>query len=110
MVKVNYSVECKDTPLKPVSVYIPVGGSALQVMENAANKFGKQYFFTAKYYGSLQGFFIESINGVASDNWEFLIKTPDGHVKRPHEGVFFLFFFFFVYEIFMHVQMQGYTK
>ena len=29
---------------------------------------------------------------------------------NTEEIVFFFFFFFFVYEMFMHIQMQGYTN
>ena len=90
MVKVDYKIECKENPVKPVSVLIPVGGSTLQVMENAANRYGTEYYFTAKYYGKYDGFIIDKINGIAADKthyWEFLIKSPDGSIGPPDVGV-----------------------
>ena len=99
-VKVEYSVEYSyedkdvaETPIiiKPVTVVIPAGGSALQVMENAAVKHGQQYYFTAKFYGDNLGFNIETINGFPKSPskcyWEFLIRLPDGSVKPSKLGV-----------------------
>lgn len=98
----EYSVEhsCGDedvpkAPIKPVSVVIPARGSALQVMENAANQYGSQYYFTAKYYGgNLQGFDVETINETPSNltptsecYWQFLIRLPNGNVKPSKLGV-----------------------
>ena len=101
--KVQYSVDyhTKDQhpgsvkkPPKPLTVVILTGGTALQVMENAANKHGSPYEFTAKYDGgSLHGFFICTINGIPSNTpssdyyWEFLIQFPDGTVKPSSVGV-----------------------
>ena len=97
--KVEYSVEhsCDDEPSaqNAVTVEIPAGGSALQVMEIAADTYGSQYNFTGKYYGgSLEGFDIEKINGFPSDEtlptqcyWEFLIRFPDGSIKPSKLGV-----------------------
>ena len=101
--KVEYSVEhsCDDEsatkpPIsQPVTVEIPAGGSALQVMEIAAEKYGSQYNFVGKYYGSSLGFDIEKINGFPSDEtqsteecyWEFLIRLPDGSIKPSKLGV-----------------------
>jgi hypothetical protein len=98
-VKVEYSVQhsCDDDPSvqNAVTVELPAGGSALQVMEIAADKYGSQYNFTGKYYGgSLEGFDIEKINGFPSDEtqptqcyWEFLIRYPDGSIKPSKLGV-----------------------
>ena len=104
-VKVKYSVErsCDNEPSQvenSVLVEIPAGGSALHVMEIAADKYGSQYNFTGKYYGgSLEGFAIEKINGFPSDQtpptqcyWEFLILTPDGNIKPSKLGVSSYFF------------------
>lgn len=90
MVMVNYYVEPQGNPVNPVSVSIPVDGSALQVMEGAANRYGTKYYFTAKYYGKYQGFEIMVIGGVPGDKthyWEFLIKSPNGSIERPEVGV-----------------------
>ena len=90
MVKVEYKIESKGNLVKPVSVSIPVGGSALQVMENAANRYGTEYYFTAKYYGEYHGFIIDKINGIAGDKthyWKFLVKSPDGSIECPDIGV-----------------------
>ena len=108
MVKVEYSVEhsCDNESSESVKksesvlVEIPAGGSALHVMETAADKYGSQYNFTGKYYGgSLEGFAIEKINGFPSDQtpptqcyWEFLIRTPDGNIKPSKLGVSSYFF------------------
>ena len=98
--KAEYSVEYScdnETSSVPdkVIVELPAGGSALQVMEIAADKYGSQYNFTGKYYvGSLEGFDIEKINGIPSDQspltqcyWEFLIQFPDGSIKPSKLGV-----------------------
>lgn len=96
MVKVNYSVECQENPgtSEPVPVWIPVGGSALQVMEAAANKYGSQYYFTSEYFGgSLHGFMVQTINGVPGEHdkekyyWEFLIKSPSGTMTPSSVGI-----------------------
>ena len=90
MVMVNYYVEPEGKPVDPVSVSIPVGGSALQVMETAANRYGTKYYFTAKYYGKYQGFEVMTINEIPGDEtqyWEFLIKSPNGSIERPEVGV-----------------------
>ena len=98
-VKVEYSVEYSCDNETSVSdkviVELPAGGSALQVTEIAADKHGSRYNFTGKYYGgSLQGFDIEKINGIPSDQspptqcyWEFLIRFPDGSIKPSKLGV-----------------------
>ena len=90
MIKVDYYVEPQGNPVSPVSVSIPVDGSALQVMEGAANRYGKKYYFTSKYYGKYHGFEILMINGIPHDEahyWEFLIKSPNGSIKRPEVGI-----------------------
>lgn len=95
MVEVNYSVENLGTS-ETVSVWIPAGGSALQVMEAAANKYGSQYYFTSKYFGgSLHGFMAETINGIPDEQdllkkkyyWDFLIKSPSGTVTPSSVGI-----------------------
>ena len=90
VVKVDYYVEPHGNPVNPVSVSIPVGGSALQLMEAAANKYGTEFYFTAKYYGKWSGFEIEKINSIPDDEsyyWEFLVKTLDGSIEHPDVGV-----------------------
>ena len=94
--KVEYSIDysCGDhtIPMKSVSMDVPAGSSALQVMEKAANS-DKEIQFTAKYYDddNVLGFDIETINGIpklASECcWEFLIQFPDGSKKPSRHGV-----------------------
>lgn len=106
-VTVDYSVEYPpkddypcgvgEAPISnPVSVVIPAGGSAFQVMETAVNSFGSQYKFTATYFGSLFGYLIDAINGVPCAvtqlppsvcYWEFYIKFPNGTVTSSSVGV-----------------------
>ena len=110
-----------------VSVVIPAGGTALQVMENAANEYGSPYEFTAKYDGgSLHGFFIDKINGIPSNNtqtppsdnyyWEFLIRYPNGTVKPSHLGISTYYFDIDGYGMIMrltkipHYRKQIYTS
>ena len=112
--KVEYSVEhsCDDEPSvqNAVTVELLAGGSALQVMEIAADKYGSQYNFTGKYYGgSLEGFDIEKINGLPSDEtpptqcyWEFLIRFPDGTIKPSKLGVSSYYFDTDGYGMIMH--------
>ena len=90
MVMVKYYVEPEGKPVDPVSVSIPVGGSALQVMEAATNRYGTEYYFTAKYYGKYQGFKVMAIDEIPGDEaqyWEFLIKSPNGSIECPEVGV-----------------------
>ena len=90
MIKVDYYVEPQGNPVSPVSVSIPVNGSALQVMEGAANRYGTNYYFTSKYYGKYHGFEILAIDGIPHDEahyWEFLIKSPNGSIERPEVGI-----------------------
>jgi hypothetical protein len=54
MIMVDYYVEPEGNPVSPISVSIPVDGSALQVMEGAANRYGTKYY--SKYYGKYHGF------------------------------------------------------
>lgn len=100
-----YSVEyqegpCRveEPPLPSLSVEIPCGGTALQVMENAvdAPQVGRMYRFAATYFGSSLGYFINAINSIPpviepltneSCFWYFLIRSPDGTVLPSSVGV-----------------------
>ena len=79
----------------PVSVEVPAGSSAFDVIENAVNQFGSSYKFTATYYQSM-GYFIEAINNVpytvtnhppSRCSWKFIVQYPDGTQEEPDVGV-----------------------
>ena len=83
-----------------INVTIPCGGAALRVMETATDypdsNVARMYRFTATYFGSTLGYFINAINMIpdpinppASEScfWLFLIETPDGEILRSNFGV-----------------------
>ena len=79
------------TPPPDAAVSIVQGGTALDVMEQAGNM-GSDYRFSATYFGSGLGFFIDTLNGVSNNqtnacNWLFFIMTPDGAVEQASVGV-----------------------
>ena len=56
---------------------------AQHVMEKAVTVYGKAYQFTATYFGSSLGYFIDKINGTGSLPakscfWLFYFRRPDG--------------------------------
>ena len=62
----------------PISVTIPTNGTAQNVLE-ASVGVGTAYRFTATYFGSTLGYFIDAINGTSSDNpcyWFFYYQAP----------------------------------
>ena len=77
-----------------IDVTIPCGGTALRLMEKAADV-DPRYRFTVTYFGGL-GYFTNAINMIpytinppASEScyWQFLIETPDGELLRSNFGV-----------------------
>ena len=75
----NCPPSSKNDPLDPISVTIPANGAALRVIE-ASVDVSRDYRFTATYFGSTLGFFIDSINGTSSSNpcfWFFYVQTPE---------------------------------
>ena len=95
-VKTKYnpcSVETPPIPDQPVSVEIPEGGTALDVMEIAYNS-QHAYKFTATF--SEYGFFVNAINGIpcaviqsppSQCFWGFFIQYPNGTVSASNLGV-----------------------
>ena len=83
--QVNYQLEytqqrCSgdSTPPPPVTVEIPVGSVALRVMELAVDQ-DRSYRFSATYFGTQLGYFIDTINGTSSDDpcyWFFYYQPP----------------------------------
>lgn len=62
----------------PIKVTIPVNGTALNVME-ASVDVSPAYRFTATYFGSTLGYYINTINGTAASDtcyWEFFYQVP----------------------------------
>ena len=79
------------TPPPDAAVSIVQGGTALDVMEQAGNT-GREYRFSATYFGSNLGFSIDTLNGVSNNqtntcNWLFFIMTPDGAVEQASVDV-----------------------
>lgn len=89
MITVNYAYQYPDTncPLAenypvvlPITVTIPTNGTALNVMQESTNV-GRQYRFSATYFGTTLGYFIDSINGTSSNLtancfWFFYVLEP----------------------------------
>ena len=83
--QVNYQLEypqqnCSGgtTPPTPVMVRVPVGSVALRVMELAVDQ-DRSYRFSATYFGTQLGYFIDTIDGVTSDDpcyWFFYYQPP----------------------------------
>ena len=79
------------TPPPDAAVSIVQGGTALDVMEQAGNM-GSDYRFSATYFGSDLGFFIDTLNGVSSNVdencfWLYFIMTPNGIIEIADLGV-----------------------
>lgn len=79
----------------PVSVVVPAGSTAFEVIENAVNQFGSSYKFTATYFYSM-GYFINAINDVpytitnhppSRCFWKFIVQYPNGTEVAPDVGV-----------------------
>ena len=105
---VSYTVRYQEGPcgndsipaIPSIDVTIPCGGTALQVMEAATDypdpAVARMYRFTATYFGSVLGYFINAINMVpdtieqptnGSCYWLFLVETPDGKTLSSIVGV-----------------------
>ena len=72
-VEVDYQILFSDptcsnaTAPEKVMVEVKRGSTALDVMEEAVTDFGRDYRFSATYFGEELGYFIDQINGTASD-------------------------------------------
>ena len=97
-VAVTYKIEFSDpfcsNKTAPPSVWVKVKrkSTALDVMEQAVDQFGAPYRFSATYFGTPLGYFIDSINGTASNLedscfWFFFVGTPDGKEFLSPVGV-----------------------
>ena len=61
-----------------MTVTVPVGSVALRVMELAVDQ-DRSYRFSATYFGTQLGYFIDTIDGVTSDDpcyWFFYYQPP----------------------------------
>ena len=94
----KYKIEFSDpfcsnnTAPPPVWVKVKRQSTALDVMEQAVDTFGAPYRFSATYFGAPLGYFIDSINGTASDLgsscfWFFFIRKPSGKEFLSPVGV-----------------------
>lgn len=88
-VDVDYEIEYNDpscsnaTAPDSVEVRVRRRSTALTVMETVVDNFGRPYRFSATYFGGELGYFIDSINGTASDPesncfWFIFIRAPNG--------------------------------
>lgn len=80
------------TPPEPAMVSIPTGSNVLAVMQRAVDNFGRDYRFSATYFGSELGFFIDTLSGTSSnveDNcfWIYYIDPPNGDEFKANLGV-----------------------
>ena len=76
-------------PPTPVTVTIPVGGVAQRVMELAVDQ-DRSYRFSATYFGTQLGYFIDTINGTTSNNpcfWFFYYQPPGMNPVLANLGV-----------------------
>ena len=75
--------------IQPVTVSIPRGGSALNVMENARD-ISVAYDFSATYLGVALGYRIDRIGGTSNNDvcyWQFLYWPPFGEPYAPRHLV-----------------------
>ena len=94
--QVNYQLEFPQqrcpggsSPPPPVSVEIPVGSVAQRVMELAVDQ-DRSYRFSATYFGTQLGYFIDTINGTTSNNpcfWFFYYQPPGMNPVLANLGV-----------------------
>ena len=92
----HYSVEfpddCDKPAPDPITVEVPEGSTAIDVMMKAVNIDGK-YKFTATYFGgNLQGFMIDIINGIPEVKdknwyWSFLVREGTDPPRPANVGV-----------------------
>ena len=78
-------------PLSPVTLTIPEGGTAQKVLE-ASVGISSYYRFSATYFGSTLGYFIDTINGTSSDMaascfWFFYVQEPGKQPELASVGV-----------------------
>ena len=76
-----------DPPSSPVTVAVPAGSTALDVMEGAVD-ISNGFQFSATNFGATLGFAIDQISGTANrpdDNcfWVFLVDYNDGDGPQP---------------------------
>ena len=74
----NCPPSAMSNPLDQISVTIPANGTAQNVLE-ASVGVSREYQFTATYFGSTLGYFIDTINGTSSNNpcfWFFYFQAP----------------------------------
>ena len=80
-----------NNPLSPVTLTIPEGGTAQKVLE-ASVGISSYYRFSATYFGSTLGYFIDTINGTTSDMaascyWFFYVQEPGKQPELASVGV-----------------------
>lgn len=95
MIEVNYELQfpvesCSDkVPPTAVVVNVGVGSPALAVLEGASN-ISRDYRFTATYFNTTLGYFIDTINGTTSECpcfWFFYVQEPGGQPELADVGV-----------------------
>ena len=89
---VDFQSECPPAngtspPSFPVTVAVPAGSTALDVMEGAVD-ISRDFQFSATNFGATLGFLIDKISGTASrpeDNcfWSFLVTSKKGDDPQP---------------------------
>ena len=96
----TYAIEYNDRECSsaqappPVIVEVPLGSTALDVMEQAVRQKGNDYKFTATYsdFATGQGgFFIDILNGTQNNkekkcNWILYIRYTDGRLCKSDVG------------------------
>ena len=95
LITTNYMIEfpdsqCSDKSSLSEQVTIRANSPAQYVMQNAADQFGSSYRFSATYFGSELGYFINTLNGVSSENncfWIYFIGLPDGSESKATLGI-----------------------
>ena len=94
-ISVNYEIQYPDaqcstaTPPDAVNGAVNANSSVLRLMERAAD-LSTAYRFTATYFGSTLGYFIDTINGTQSNNpcfWFIYIRLSTGEEFLSPLGV-----------------------
>jgi len=92
--KIRYSPECSDGTPPPDQCFATFGNrngiNAMDIMEAAVNQGGTPYRFSATYFGSFLGYFIDVLNGTASASpcyWAVLYELSNGTEVLADVGV-----------------------